>query len=98
MMMSDLPRAVCCGDSGGGGPPRRAGLEVADLRCERLRTVFYDVGAVVSLLRLVIWIVPDCLRSGIPPAPLLAPHEHVGRHGYVVARATRFLINARKRG
>jgi SAM-dependent methyltransferase len=32
------------------------GLLVTDLRSERLRTVFYDVGAVVYFLRLVVWI------------------------------------------
>ena len=36
-----------------------AGLRVQDLRTARLRTVFFDVGAVVYFLRLVIWIVPD---------------------------------------
>ena len=35
-----------------------AGLLVRDLRLERLRTVFDDVGAVVYFLRLVVWIVP----------------------------------------
>jgi hypothetical protein len=36
-----------------------AGLVVTDLRQKRLRTVFYDIGAVVYFLRLVIWIVPN---------------------------------------
>src|SRR5438552_1644335 len=35
-----------------------AGLRVVDLQEARLRTVFYDVGAVVYFLRLVVWIVP----------------------------------------
>jgi uncharacterized membrane protein len=35
-----------------------AGLVVEDLRDERLRTVFFDIGAVVYFLRLVVWIVP----------------------------------------
>ena len=33
-----------------------AGLVVTDLRHERPRTEFYDVGAVVYFLRLVVWI------------------------------------------
>jgi len=36
-----------------------AGFEVRELRTARLRMVFYDIGAVVHFLRLVIWIVPD---------------------------------------
>ena len=36
----------------------RAGLQVVDLRQEILRTVFYDVGAVVYFLRKVPWTVP----------------------------------------
>jgi SAM-dependent methyltransferase len=35
-----------------------AGLVVTDLRQEQLRAEFYDVGAVVYFLRLVVWIVP----------------------------------------
>jgi SAM-dependent methyltransferase len=72
-----------------------AGLRVEDLRHERLRTVFYDVGAVVYFLRLVIWIVPgfsveryrDRLRD---------LHEHIQQNGPFVAHATRFLIEAGK--
>ena len=32
---------------------------MTDLCHERLRTVFYDIGAVVYFRRLVVWIVPD---------------------------------------
>lgn len=35
-----------------------AGLEVVDLRFERLRIEFHDIGAVVYFLRKVIWMVP----------------------------------------
>ena len=41
-----------------------AGLVVEELRSERLRTVFNDVGAVVYFLRLVIWIVPGFTVEG----------------------------------
>ncbi len=36
-----------------------AGMEVRDLREEFPRTEFFDVGAIVYYLRLVVWIVPD---------------------------------------
>src|ERR1043165_5268147 len=35
-----------------------AGLEIVDLRAERLRIEFYDIGAVVPFLRKVVWMVP----------------------------------------
>jgi hypothetical protein len=34
-----------------------AGLVMTDLREEWFRTVFYDIGAIIYLLRVVIWIV-----------------------------------------
>ena len=43
---------------------RVAGLIVADLRHESLRTVFYDIAAVVHFLRKVIWIVPGFTVDG----------------------------------
>ncbi|AEW98970.1 class I SAM-dependent methyltransferase [Streptantibioticus cattleyicolor] len=72
-----------------------AGLRVVDLRFERLRTEFFDVGAVVYFLRKVIWMVPgftverhrDRLRE---------LHERIERDGPFVAHSTRFLIEARK--
>ena len=42
-----------------GAGARDAGLEVVDLRMERLRTEFHDIGAVVYFLRKVVWMVPD---------------------------------------
>lgn len=72
-----------------------AGLTVTDLRCERLETVFDDIGAVVYFLRLVVWIVPgfsvDRYRDR-----LRALHEHIGGEGPFVAHASRFLIEATK--
>jgi SAM-dependent methyltransferase len=73
----------------------RAGLVVEDLRLERLRTVFDDVGAVVYFLRLVVWIVPgftvDRYRDRLRDL-----HEQIERDGPFVAHATRFLIEATK--
>ena len=36
-----------------------AGLQIVDMRMERLRAEFFDIGAVVYFLRKVIWTVPD---------------------------------------
>jgi SAM-dependent methyltransferase len=77
------------------GTAKAAGLVVRDLREERLRTVFNDVGAVVYFLRLVIWIVPGFTVEGYYDR-LLALHERIQRSGPFVTYASRFLIEARK--
>ncbi|MEV0234538.1 class I SAM-dependent methyltransferase [Nonomuraea sp. NPDC050786] len=72
-----------------------AGLEVVDLRFERLRMEFHDIGAVIYFLRKVIWIVPgfsverhaDRLRE---------LHEQIEAEGPFVAHSSRFLIEARR--
>ncbi len=74
-----------------------AGLEVTNLQSQRLRTVFYDVGAVVYFLRLVIWIVPGFTVAGYD-GQLRALHDQIQRDGSFVAHATRFLIQATKPG
>jgi SAM-dependent methyltransferase len=74
-----------------------AGLTVSDLRHERLRTVFFDVGAVVYFLRLVVWIVPGFSTVTFEPG-LRALHQEIEDHGPFVAHATRFLILASKPG
>ncbi|QIY98025.1 class I SAM-dependent methyltransferase [Streptomyces sp. S1D4-11] len=72
-----------------------AGLDVVDLRAERLRIEFYDIGAVVHFLRKVIWMVPgftvDRYRT-----ELRALHERIEAKGPFVAHSARFLIEARK--
>lgn len=72
-----------------------AGLVVGDLRDERLRTVFFDIGAVVSFLRLVIWIVPGFTVERFE-VQLRALHDLIQREGSFTAHAIRFLIDARK--
>jgi SAM-dependent methyltransferase len=71
-----------------------AGFEITDLREEFPRTEFFDVGAIVYYLRLVVWIVRDFsvdrYRSG-----LLRLHQHIQANGSFVAHAHRFLIDAR---
>ncbi|MFI5613875.1 class I SAM-dependent methyltransferase [Amycolatopsis sp. NPDC051903] len=72
----------------------RAGLAVVDLRFEKLRTEFFDIGAVIYFLRKVIWLVPGFTVEEYLPQ-LRALHEQLQR-GPFVATTTRFLIEARK--
>ena len=73
------------------------GMRVVDLRVERPRTVFNDIGAVVYFLRLVVWIVPDFSVDGYRDR-LVSLHEQIQRDGPFVAHAARFLIEAKKAG
>ncbi|MFJ3924686.1 methyltransferase domain-containing protein [Streptomyces sp. NPDC090022] len=75
----------------------RAGLEVVDLRSERLRTEFGDIGAVIYFLRKVIWMVPG-FTVGHYRDRLRELHEQIERQGPFVAHTARFLIEARKTG
>lgn len=72
-----------------------AGLEVVDLRFERLRTEFLDVGAVVYFLRKVIWMVPGFTVERYRDR-LRELHERIERDGPFRARTTRYLIEARR--
>ncbi|PZT76386.1 MULTISPECIES: class I SAM-dependent methyltransferase [unclassified Streptomyces] len=72
-----------------------AGLEVVDLRAERLRTEFFDIGAVVYFLRKVIWMVPGFTVERYRPR-LRALHHRLESGGPFVAHTSRFLIEARK--
>jgi len=74
---------------------RAAGLEIVDLRTARLRMEFRDIGAIVWILRKVIWWVPgfsvaahlDTLRD---------LDARIRRDGPVVAHSARHLIEARR--
>ncbi len=72
-----------------------AGLDVVDLRVERLRTEFRDIGAVVYFLRKVIWIVPG-FTVAAHRARLRELHELIEADGPFVAHAGRILVEARK--
>ncbi|OZF52567.1 methyltransferase domain-containing protein [Rhodococcus sp. 14-2470-1a] len=78
------------------GQARAAGLEVVDLRFERLKIEFFDIGAVVYFLRKVIWMVPgftvDQYRGRLREL-----HDLIEAEGPFVAHSSRFLIEARKR-
>jgi SAM-dependent methyltransferase len=73
------------------------GLVVKDLREERLRTVFNDIGAVICFLRLVVWIVPGFTVDRYEDK-LRALHDQIQRSGPFEAYASRFLIEAQKPG
>lgn len=72
-----------------------AGLDVVDLRVERLRTEFFDIGAVVHFLRKVIWMVPGFTVETYLPQ-LRSLHRKIETEGPFVARTARFLIEAGK--
>ncbi|MER5947171.1 class I SAM-dependent methyltransferase [Streptomyces sp. NPDC001904] len=74
---------------------RAAGLEIVDLRAERLRIEFFDIGAVVHFLRKVVWMVPGFTVEAYEPQ-LRALHERIGKEGPFVAHSSRHLIEARK--
>jgi SAM-dependent methyltransferase len=74
-----------------------AGLRVDDLRAERLRATFSDVGAVVYFLRLVIWTVPDFSVEKYRDR-LFVMHQEITDNGPFVAHATRVLVEATKPG
>ncbi|MEU6283908.1 class I SAM-dependent methyltransferase [Streptomyces sp. NPDC047028] len=73
-----------------------AGLEVVELRSERLRMEFHDIGAVVHFLRKVIWMVPGFGVEAYE-SRLRALHERIVDEGSFVAHSTRHLFDARKR-
>jgi SAM-dependent methyltransferase len=72
-----------------------AGLQIVDMRLERLRQEFFDIGAVVYFLRKVIWTVPDFTVERYR-GRLRELHERIENDGPFVAHATRVLVDARK--
>ncbi|MES9536959.1 MULTISPECIES: class I SAM-dependent methyltransferase [unclassified Actinomadura] len=74
---------------------RAAGLDIADLRSERLRMEFFDIGAVVYFLRKVIWIVPGFTVDGHRDR-LRELDARIRRDAVFTAHSSRTLIEARK--
>lgn len=72
-----------------------AGLKVIQMRLERLRAEFFDIGAVIYFLRKVIWTVPDFTVDRYRQR-LRELHEHIEANGPFVAHSTRVLVEARK--
>jgi SAM-dependent methyltransferase len=72
-----------------------AGLRIVDIRMERLRAEFFDIGAVIYFLRKVIWTVPgftvDAYRERLREL-----HERIEADGPFVTHPTRVLVEARK--
>ena len=76
---------------------RAAGLQVVDIRMERLRAQFFDIGAVIYFLRKVIWAVPDFTVRRYHQR-LRELHDRIASDGPFVTHATRVLVEARKPG
>ncbi|HEX4821060.1 MAG TPA: methyltransferase domain-containing protein [Acidimicrobiales bacterium] len=74
---------------------QRAGLEVREIRVERTRVAFADIGAVVYFLRLVPWIVPGFVVSAYEER-LRALHTLIERHGAFETTSSRMLVDAVK--
>ncbi|UYG17823.1 class I SAM-dependent methyltransferase [Brachybacterium huguangmaarense] len=72
-----------------------AGLTVTDLRTARLRMEFFDVGAVVWILRACVWWVPDFSVERYEPQ-LRSLDARMRRGEPVVAHSTRHLLQARR--
>jgi hypothetical protein len=74
---------------------RAAGLEVVDLRTVSCRMEFFDVGAVVYILRKCVWWVPDFSVERYRDA-LARMDAEIRARGAFVAHSTRTLIEARR--
>ncbi|MGB9995042.1 class I SAM-dependent methyltransferase [Streptomyces pseudogriseolus] len=71
-----------------------AGLEIVELRAERLRMEFFDIAAVVHFLRKVIWMVPGFTVEAYRER-LRELHERIESEGPFVAHSSRHLVEAR---
>ena len=76
---------------------RAAGLEVVEMRVERLRQEYFDIGAVIYFLRKVIWTVPDFTVDRYRDR-LRELHERIEADGPFITYATRVLVEARRAG
>ncbi|GAA2856506.1 class I SAM-dependent methyltransferase [Microbacterium arabinogalactanolyticum] len=74
---------------------RAAGLEIVDLRTARLRIEIRDIGAVVYLLRKLVWWVPGFTVEKYRDR-LRDLHEQIQRDGVFVDHSSRHLIEARR--
>ncbi|WP_156687044.1 class I SAM-dependent methyltransferase [Mycobacterium sp. Marseille-P9652] len=76
---------------------RAAGLDVVDMRMERMRVEFFDIGAVIYFLRKVVWTVPDFTVQRYH-GQLRALHDRIEAEGRFTAQSCRVLVEARKPG
>jgi SAM-dependent methyltransferase len=72
-----------------------AGLEVVDLRTAQCRMEFFDIGAVVYILRKCVWWVPDFSVERYGDA-LRRLDAQIRSAGPFVAHSTRHLVEARR--
>jgi len=72
---------------------REAGLHIVDLRTARCRMEFFDIGAVVYILRKCVWWVPDFDVDRYRDV-LARLDAEIRRYGAFVAHSTRTLIEA----
>lgn len=72
-----------------------AGLRVVDLRTARCRMEFFDIGAVVYILRKCVWWVPDFSVERYRDT-LRRLDEQIRSEGLFVAHSTRHLVEARR--
>ena len=75
---------------------RSAGLQIVDLRTARCRMEFFDIGAVVYLLRKCVWWIPDFTVDRYRE-PLKRLDAHIRTQGAFVAHSARTLIEATRR-
>lgn len=73
----------------------RAGLTVTDLRTARCRMEFFDIGAIVYVLRKCVWWVPDFTVERYRDR-LRQLDARIRSEGAFVAHSTRHLIEARR--
>jgi SAM-dependent methyltransferase len=73
----------------------QAGLTVVDLKTARCRMEFFDIGAVVYILRKCVWWVPD-FEVGRYHERLEALDALIRANGRFIAHSTRHLIEARR--
>lgn len=73
----------------------KAGLTVTDLKITRCRMEFFDIGAVVWILRKCVWWVPDFTVAGYLDK-LRELDRLIRSNGSFVAHSTRHLIEARR--
>jgi SAM-dependent methyltransferase len=72
-----------------------AGLQIVDLRMERTRCEFFDIGAVIYFLRKVVWTVPDFTVQRYREL-LRELHDRIEAEGTFVTHSSRVLVEARK--
>jgi SAM-dependent methyltransferase len=94
-LMGPLPNSTRRDPDAARRGAERAGLAVDELRAERPTVTFSDIGAVVFLLRVVVWTVPgftvDRYRT-----QLRELHERIERDGRFETTSSRFLVRAHK--